>query len=126
MKVTKEFIDTFLKIINLQADSKVRSKAGYGRFEYKVLEPVINEAGEYVTEFQLNFIPRNIDPEIIDTRVYNCFRKRFHSVIALDESNSFYDQFYQDIVDWCLFSVTTEGTSWKCISARDLCNKGLN
>lgn len=33
MKVTKEFIDTFLKIINLQADSKV--KQGYGRFEYK-------------------------------------------------------------------------------------------
>jgi|JI10StandDraft_1071094.scaffolds.fasta_scaffold1171165_2 hypothetical protein len=126
MKVTKEFIDTFLKIINLQADSKVRSKQGYGRFEYKVYPSAMNINGEYTTEFELNFIPRNIDPEIIDTRVHNCFRKRFHSVIALDESSSFYDQFYQDIVDWCLFSVTTEGTSWKCISARDLCNKGLN
>jgi len=126
MKVTKEFIDTFLKIINLQADSKVRSKQGYGRFEYKVYPSAMNINGEYTTEFELNFIPRNIDPEIIDTRVHNCFRKRFHSVIALDESNSFYDQFYQDIVEWCLFSTTTEGTSWKCISARDLCNKGLN
>ena len=126
MKVTKEFIDTFLKIINLQADSKVRSKQGYGRFEHKVYPSAMNINGEYTTEFELNFIPRNIDPEIIDTRVHNCFRKRFHSVIALDESNSFYDQFYQDIVEWCLFSVTTEGTSWKCISARDLCNKGLN
>jgi len=126
MKVTKEFIDTFLKIINLQADSKVRSKQGYGRFEYKVYPSAMNINGEYTTEFELNFIPRNIDPEIIDTRVHNCFRKRFHSVIALDESNSFYDQFYQDIVEWCLFSTTTEGTSWKSISARDLCNKGLN
>ena len=125
MKVTKEFIDTFLKIINLRADSKIRSKAGYGKFEYKVLDPIlIND--EYCTEFQLNFISRDIDPDIIDTRIHNCFRKRFYSVIILDESNSFYNQFYQEIVEWCLFSITIEGTNYKSISARDLCSKGLN
>ena len=125
MEVTKEFIDTFLKIINLRADSKIRSKAGYGKFEYKVLDPIlIND--EYCTEFQLNFISRDIDPDIIDTRIHNCFRKRFYSVIILDESNSFYDQFYQEIVEWCLFSITIEGTNYKSISARDLCSKGLN
>lgn len=125
MEVTKEFIDTFLKIINLRADSKIRSKAGYGKFEYKVLDPIlIND--EYCTEFQLNFISRDIDPDIIDTRIHNCFRKRFYSVIILDESNSFYNQFYQEIVEWCLFSITIEGTNYKSISARDLCSKGLN
>ena len=37
MKVTKEFIDTFLKIVNKQADSKVRSKSGYGTFKLNEL-----------------------------------------------------------------------------------------
>lgn len=88
MKITKEFIQQLLDIVNLDADSKVRSKPGYGRFE--IDKWTINE-GKGVC-FTLWYKPTKIDIG------FNKVVLRKNYDLTVDHLEVFQSQFYQEVV----------------------------
>lgn len=88
VEISKEFIDKLLAIVNIDSDSKVRSKSGYGRFELEEW-PVNN--GEGVC-FTLWFKPTKIAigfDKMVLRKTYNIkpyliedFRQQFYYEVA--------------------------------------------
>ena len=88
MEISKEFIDQLLDIVNKDADSKVRSKQGYGRFE--IQEWTTNQ-GKGVC-FTLWYKPTKIDigfDKVILRKTYD---------LTVDHLEVFQSQFYYEVV----------------------------
>ena len=93
MEITKEFIDQLLDIVNLDADSKVRSKPGYGRFILTELFSNVvmdTELGDDKIQFTLEYNSRETKQSTILLRkVYD---------LTLASYWEFRSQFYQEVV----------------------------
>jgi hypothetical protein len=100
MEITKEFIDTFLQIVNKQADSKVRSKPGYGTFK-------LNELFEQ-DDHDLNKVEMNLEYTSREGQSILVFRKKYYLQDASLEE--FRSHFYNEIVDVFLLSVGPNNT----------------
>jgi len=92
-EISKEFIDQLLHIVNLDADSKVRSKSGYGRFIITELFSNLvmdTELGDDKIQFTLEYNSRETKQSTILLRkVYDLTRASY---------TAFKSQFYQEVI----------------------------
>jgi hypothetical protein len=88
--ISKEFITMFLDIVNLNSDSHIRSKKGYGIFE--IIESIDNVHNKVYME--LVYIPTRVNNQPNKS----CIRKVYNLEIApLDDFRS---AFYQEVVNY--------------------------
>ena len=90
MEITKEFIEQLLELVNKQADSKIRSKPGYGRFsinEYKG-----SKDGRQVC-MELWYKPTKIHIGFNELLLRKCYD------LTLDHLEVFQSVFYQEVVN---------------------------
>lgn len=87
-EISKQFIDQLLDIVNLDADSKVRSKSGYGRFE---IDEWTTNMGKGVC-FTLWYKPTKIHEG------FNLVVLRKNYDLTVDHLEVFQSQFYQEVV----------------------------
>lgn len=89
MEITKEFIDQLLDIVNLDADSKVRSKSGYGRFS--ITEYNGSKDGRQVC-MELWYKPTKIYIGMDNMLLRKCYD------LTVDHLEVFQSQFYREVV----------------------------
>jgi hypothetical protein len=89
MEITKEFINQLLYIVNLDADSKIRSKSGYGKFS--IIEYNGSKNGRQVC-MELWYKPTKMDIGMDKILLRKCYD------LTLDHLQVFQSQFYQEVV----------------------------
>lgn len=90
-EINKEFIDQLLDLVNLDADSKVRSKSGYGRFN---IEEYYSHASGNKTEItmELWYRPTRMYVGMDSVLLRKCYNP------SEDNLSEFQSQFYQEVV----------------------------
>lgn len=110
----KEKLDDYLRIINLQADSKIRSREfkefGYGNFVFT------ETPDEECWDFKVSYKQQGY-------REANLLRKRFYKSLGTEEE--FRAQFYKDVLHFFVMGRPMKMKSFTTYEFRDLINKGL-
>lgn len=97
MEVNEEFINTLLNIVNLNSNSKVRSKAGYGVFEIK--EEVLQEDNKLYME--LYFKPTKVLNPVNTSLIRKVYDLNLH------DKNEFKYWFYREVITFLTASKIT-------------------
>ena len=89
MEITKEFIEKLLHIVNLDADSKIRSKSGYGRFN--IVEYEGSKDGRQVC-MELWYKPTKINIGMDKILLRKCYD------LTVDHLEVFQSVFYEEVI----------------------------
>jgi len=109
MKVTKEYMDQFLQIVNAEANSTVRSKPNRGTFS-------ISETTTDDNQIIFDFVYTQNDI------VYPSIRKKYDlNIITLEDAQS---SCYQEFIKYCILGNTVKTEFINVTSVKDLINLG--
>ncbi len=90
MEITKEFIEQLLELVNKQADSKIRSKQGYGRFS--IVEYEGSKDGRQVC-MELWYKPTDSYLGFNELLLRKCYD------LTVDHLEVFQSVFYQEVIN---------------------------
>jgi len=109
MKITKEYMDRFLQIVNTEANSTVRSKPNRGTFS-------ISETITDNNEILFKFIYTQNDV------AYVSIRKKYNlNIITLEDAQ---DSCYQELIKYCILGNTVKTEYVNAPNVKDLINLG--